>query len=337
MADPRVDPFAPVQLLLPDYGQEETATLGDADPMRRVRDLAERVAPLSTTVLITGESGVGKERLARWLHTTSPRRDAPFVAVNCGAFTDTLIESELFGHVRGAFTGALADRAGVFEGAHRGTLFLDEIGEVSPAMQVRLLRVLQEREVRRVGDLRARPIDIRLLAATNRDLAQAVAEGRFRADLYFRLRVVELWIPPLRDRPDDLAHLVDTLLPTIAARLGRDQLRTYTPAARTALLAYAWPGNVRELEHAIERACVVAQGSVIALADLPETQQTVPLDALLSPLAQRERQHVEAVLAQVHGDRRRAAALLGMSPSTLKRRLRGAIPPRVFRRSRGHW
>ena len=188
-----------------------------------------------------------------------------------------------------------------------------------------------------MGDLRARPIDIRLLAATNRDLAQAVAEGRFRADLYFRLRVVELWIPPLRDRPDDLAHLVDTLLPTIAARLGRDQLRTYTPAARTALLAYAWPGNVRELEHAIERACVVAQGSVIALADLPETQQTVPLDALLSPLAQRERQHVEAVLAQVHGDRRRAAALLGMSPSTLKRRLRGAIPPRVFRRSRGHW
>jgi transcriptional regulator with PAS, ATPase and Fis domain len=175
--------------------------------MRRVMAVATRVAPLDSTVLITGESGVGKERLARWLHDASPRARGPFVAVNCGALADTLLESELFGHVRGAFTGAVQDRRGVFEAAHRGTLFLDEIGEVSPAMQVKLLRVIQERQVTRVGETKPRSVDVRLIAATNRDLEQEVAHHRFRRDLYYRLRVIDLHVPPLRDRPDELLAL----------------------------------------------------------------------------------------------------------------------------------
>jgi two-component system, NtrC family, response regulator HydG len=303
--------------------------------MRRVRDLAARVATVDSTVLIAGESGVGKERMARWIHHASPRRDGPFVAVNCGAFTDTLLESELFGHVRGAFTGATADREGLFESAHRGTLFLDEIGEVSPAMQVRLLRVLQEREVRRVGETRTRRVDVRLIAATNRDLARAVRDGRFRADLYYRLRVVELLIPPLRERPDELAPLVRTLLPIIAARLGRPAAAC-SPAAWAALLAYAWPGNIRELEHALERACVVARDAVIDRDDLPESLLVAGTAPPIHSIAERERRHVETVLASVGGNRRRAAAVLGISPSTLKRRLRGAIRPRVLRAAREH-
>jgi two-component system, NtrC family, response regulator HydG len=303
------------------------------DPMRRVWDLAARVAPVDSTVLISGESGVGKERMARWLHQASPRRDGPFIAVNCGAFSDSLLESELFGHVRGAFTGATADRAGVFEAAHHGTLFLDEIGEMSPAMQVRLLRVLQEREVRRVGETRTRRVDARLVTATNRVLPTEVQRGSFRADLYYRLRVVELVIPPLRERPDELEHLVRTLLPTIAARLGRPT-RECSAEAWAALRGYRWPGNIRELEHALERACVVAEGAFIERDDLPDSLHDVVGSRLATGIADRERHHVEMVLAHLGGDRRRAAAVLGLSPSTLKRRLRGAMRPRVLREQR---
>ena len=304
------------------------------DPMRRVHDLAARVAPLTTTVLITGESGVGKERLARWLHTASPRRDRPFLAVNCGAFTDTLLESELFGHARGAFTGATGDRAGVFEAAHDGTLFLDEIGEVSPAMQVRLLRVLQEREVRRVGETRTRRVDVRLVIATNRDLATEVGRGAFRSDLYFRLHVVELHIPPLRERRAELAHLVRTLLPVIAARLGRP-VEGCSDEAREALLRYRWPGNIRELEHALEYACVVSHGPILEVHDLPEELHH-PRARAAWTIADRERDVVVAMVARWGGDRERAAAALGMSVSTLKRRLRGRTRPRVLRHSRAH-
>ncbi|MFN7981125.1 MAG: sigma-54 dependent transcriptional regulator [Vicinamibacterales bacterium] len=322
------------QLALPGSVMPSDDAQSAPDPMRRVRDLAARVAPVDTTVLITGESGVGKERLARWLHTASPRRDRPFVAVNCGAFTDTLLESELFGHVRGAFTGATADRAGVFEAAHQGTLFLDEIGEVSPAMQVRLLRVLQEREVRRVGETRTRRVDVRLVTATNRDLPAELRRGAFRLDLYYRLRVVELHVPPLRARRHELAHLVETLVPTIASRLGRP-VTGCSDQARAALLAYRWPGNIRELEHALEYACVMGAGPLVEVGDLPEdviarVPQAVP--AILD----RERELAAAVVAQYGGDRNRAAAALGMSVSTLRRRLLGVTRPRVLRRPPVH-
>jgi transcriptional regulator with PAS, ATPase and Fis domain len=301
--------------------------------MRRVLDIAARVAPLDLTVLITGESGVGKERLARSLHDASPRRARkPFVAVSCGAFADTLLESELFGHVRGAFTGAVNDSRGVFESAQGGTLFLDEIGEVSAAMQVKLLRVLQEREVRRVGEAKSRPIDVRVIAATNRDLQQEVAEQRFRADLYYRLRVIDLHVPPLRERPDELRWLAGHLLARTAERLQRPVVG-FTPRALDRLLAYLWPGNIRELEHAIERACAFTNGSRVDLDDLPEaviTDRSITdrrgSGQVRNSLAERERGYIQAVLDRNHGDRRQTANELGMSLATLKRRLRGDRP-----------
>jgi transcriptional regulator with PAS, ATPase and Fis domain len=306
--------------------------LGGLSPrMRQVMELAARVAPLDTTVLITGESGVGKERLARWLHNRSPRARGPFVAVNGAALADSLIDSELFGHARGAFTGAIGDGVGVFEAAHRGTLFLDEIGEVSAATQVKLLRVIQEREVRRVGDARTRPVDVRILAATNRDLVRDVAQGRFRRDLYYRLHVVDLHVPPLRERPEDLRALANAFLMRAAARLGRP-VTAFAPDAFEQLQRYPWPGNIRELEHAVERACVVATGTLIGPDDLPpEVAQAMPAnsdDRSAGPLRARERDHILAVLARHGGNRRRAAEELRISLSTLKRRLRPNRLPR---------
>jgi two-component system, NtrC family, response regulator HydG len=291
--------------------------------MHRIVTLANRVASLDSTVLITGESGVGKERLARWIHTASPRRHGAFVAVNCAALPDTLLESELFGHVRGAYTGAVRDRRGFFEEAHRGTLFLDEIGEVSPATQVRLLRVLQEREVYRVGETRPRPIDVRLIAATNRDLEKDIRRQRFRRDLYYRLRVIDLHVPPLRERPEDLRLLTRRLLEQIEARLHRP-VTGYAPAALDRLLDYAWPGNVRELEHAIERACAVADGPLIDVDDLPDAvRRSHPRRPHGSgPLIDHQVAYIRAVLDQHRGNRRLTAQELGISLSTLKRRLR---------------
>jgi two-component system response regulator HydG len=324
--DPRAPPATPPQA--PEPRRE-----ADADPanrtqspaMQRVWTLAARVADLDSTVLITGESGVGKEHLARWLHQASRRARHPFLAVNCGAFADTLLESELFGHARGAFTGALVEHAGVFEAAHGGTLFLDEVGEMSPAMQTRLLRVIQEREVRRVGETRVRAIDVRLIAATNRDLADAVTQDRFRADLWYRLRVIELHIPPLRDRPDDLRMLTTEFLQRTAARLGRP-VEGYTPRALDRMLTHLWPGNIRELEHAIERACAVATGSYIDVEDLPDAVRGSAPDGQATgrPLVDHELAYIRAVVDRHHGRRRLAAQELGISVSTLNRRLRKA-------------
>jgi len=304
--------------------------------MQRVLTLAARVADVDSTVLITGESGVGKERLARWLHQASRRGPGPFLGVNCGALADTLLESELFGHARGAFTGAVAERAGLFEAAHGGTLFLDEVGDMSPAMQVRLLRVIQEREVRRLGDTRVRSVNLRLMAATNRDLAEEVACERFRMDLWYRLCVIELTIPPLRDRPEDLRDLTDTLLQRAAGRLGRPVVG-YTARALDRLLAYRWPGNIRELEHAIERACAVTTGSHIDLEDLPDpVRESAPVDGGTGrPLVDHELAYIRTVLARHRGRRRLAAEELGLSVSTLNRRLRAGTTSRASFSRRG--
>jgi len=308
---------------------DAASRVGESGPqnsaMREVMAVAARVAPLDSTVLITGESGVGKERLARWLYQASRRARGPFVAVNCGAFADALLESELFGHARGAFTGAVQDRLGVFEAAKGGTLFLDEIGEVSPAMQVKLLRVIQEREVIRLGETRGRGVDVRLIAATNRNLLDEVAHRRYRADLYYRLHVIALHVPPLRERPGELLDLARDLLTRTAARLGRP-VSGYTPRALDALLAYAWPGNIRELEHAIERACAVTTEPVIDVDHLPDAVRGRDASGTRPEprsLADHQQAYIRAVLHRHGGNRRRTAAELGISLSTLKRRLRG--------------
>ncbi len=305
-------------------GVQHTAGLGvQSAAMQRVLDLARRVAQVDTTVLITGESGVGKERVARIIHDESARTAGPFVAINCGAVPETLLESELFGHAKGAFTGAIQDRPGLFEAASNGTLLLDEIGEVPPAMQVKLLRVLQEREVRRVGENKARPVNVRVLAATNRDLVEEIRAARFRQDLYYRLRVVEIRVPPLRDRRDDILPLARTFLAASAARIGRKH-PSFSPAAAHQLLRHDWPGNVRELENAVERAAVLATSDRIEVEDLPDEVRTIAATETGSPcsLGEVERKHILAVLHASEGNRAKAAATLGIGTATLYRKLK---------------
>ncbi len=249
-------------------GRRFGGVVARSEAMRRLLDLLEKVAPHPTSVLLTGPTGTGKELLARVLHQESPRRDGPFVAVNCGAIPEQLLESEFFGHAKGAFTGADRDHEGLLESGAGGTLFLDEVGELPESLQVKLLRAIQEREVRRLGETRSRPLDLRILAATNRELGVEIEAGRFRSDLYFRLAVVTLAIPPLAERPDDIPPLVEHLLSRLAERLGRP-LPGVDPEAFDALLAWHWPGNVRELENVLERALVLAEGERIRFADLP--------------------------------------------------------------------
>ena len=299
--------------------------IAESPAMKRVIDLARRVAKADTTVLITGESGAGKERVARFIHDGSTRTAGPFVAINCGAVPEALLESELFGHAKGAFTGATSDRPGLFEAASGGTLFLDEIGEVPPAMQVKLLRALQEREVRRVGENRNRRVDVRVLAATNRDLVAEVNAARFRQDLYYRLRVVELRVPSLRERREDVLLLARALLAESAERAGR-KVTGLTPAAANQLLRYAWPGNVRELANAIERAAVLATRSRIDVDDLPE-EVALALPNARAPgaarsLAEVEREYILAVLQACGGNKAKAAAHLDIGPATLYRKLK---------------
>ncbi len=294
-----------------------------SESMKRALDLARRVAKVDATVLITGESGAGKERLAQLVHAESSRAARPFVALNCAAVPETLLESELFGHARGAFTGAVGDRAGIFEAADGGTLMLDEVGDVPPAMQAKLLRVLQEREVRRLGENKNRKVDVRIIAATNRDLAADVASGRFRQDLFYRLRVVEVRIPALRERREDILPLARLLLGEAAQRLGV-RAATMAPEAAAQLARYAWPGNVRELMNAMERAAVVASGARVDLEDLPDevraARSSVPPGT--GTLGDVEREHILAVLAQNHGNKARAAEQLGIGTATLFRKLR---------------
>jgi DNA-binding NtrC family response regulator len=292
--------------------------------MQDVLELAARVAPLDTTVLIYGESGTGKEFIVRMIHDQSPRAGGPFVSINCAALTETLLESELFGHVRGAFTGAVRDKAGLFEVAGNGTLFLDEIGEVAPTVQAKLLRALQEREIRRVGAERTIRVNARVVAATNRDLRAAVAAGTFREDLYFRLGAFVITVPPLRDRREDIPPLVHDFVRRAAARVKKD-VQNVSSDAMTALMNYEWPGNVRELEHAIERAVIVARGTSIRLRELPpevsqKSRQRAPGDSL--DLQTLERAAIESALERFRGNRREAAEALKISTVTLWRKMK---------------
>jgi transcriptional regulator with PAS, ATPase and Fis domain len=278
-------------------------------------------ADSSAPVLITGESGTGKELIARAVHRHSPRATHAFVAVNCGALAETLLESELFGHVRGSFTGAVSDHKGMFEQAHGGTVFLDEIGDTTPALQVKLLRVLQEGEIRPVGATRTVRVDARVVAATNVDLERAVAEQRFRQDLYYRLGVIIMRLPPLRERRGDVALLVDQFLRASSQRRGRSV--AITPAAVTALTNYDWPGNVRELENTIERLVVFSRGE-IDIADLPPAVIAAPqlrerLFEGLPTLDEVERRYLLHVLEVVGGNRSRAADAMGIDRRTLYR------------------
>ena len=298
--------------------------VASSDAMQHVLELAARVAPLDTTVLVYGESGTGKEFVVRLIHDQSPRASDPFVSINCAALTETLLESELFGHVRGAFTGAVRDKAGLFEVAGNGTIFLDEIGEVAPTVQAKLLRALQEREIRRVGAERSITINARVVAATNRDLRAAVDAGTFREDLYFRLGAFIITVPPLRERREDIPALVHDFLVRAASRMKKD-VQAVSADAMSALMNYRWPGNVRELEHAVQRAVILANTASIRLRDLPPevTQKSRPRpgDDTLD-LQEQERLSIERALRRFGGNRRRAAEALNISTVTLWRRMK---------------
>ena len=303
------------------------AIIADSPQMQVILEMIERVAPTETTVLILGESGTGKELIARAIHANSPRAGGPFVAVNCAAIPENLLESELFGHVRGAFTGAIRDRVGKFEAADRGTIFLDEIGEMRPELQVKILRCLEERVLERVGDNRLIRVDVRVLAATNKDLTKAIQAGEFREDLYYRLNVVPLQIPPLRERREDIRPLVQHFL----KRLGASPRLTVAPDAFRALESYDWPGNVRELENALERAMIFHRDDAIALADLPETirapkakeaanlAMSLP-EAGLS-LEEVEKELILRALQKHEWNQSRAARYLGITRHTLLYRI----------------
>jgi transcriptional regulator with PAS, ATPase and Fis domain len=304
---------------------EITSIVAESRAMQEVMSLIDRAARRDTAVLLVGESGTGKELLTRALHRKSPRATGPFVAVNCSAIPDTLLESELFGHRRGAFTDAREDQLGLFQAANHGTLFLDEIGDMAPALQAKLLRVLQEKEVQPLGASAPVPIDVRVVTATHRDLEALVSHERFRQDLLYRVNVVEVWVPPLRDRLEDLIPLTQHLLDKLGARLELPGC-TISPEAMTAFAEYPWPGNVRELENVIERALVLGSGIAINVEDLPD--RLTSLAALPTHgsaggrLVDVERDHIRRTLETVNGNKAAAARRLDVNRKTLYRKLR---------------
>jgi DNA-binding NtrC family response regulator len=321
------------------YGFE--SILGRSEPMERLFEQMRLVAPTRSSVLIIGESGTGKELVANALHRASPRRNERFLAINCGAIPSDILESELFGHERGAFTGAVSRKIGKFELAHRGTLFLDEISELYPELQVKLLRVLEERQVMRVGGSELIPVDFRLIAATNRELEKEVVEGRFREDLYYRLKVVTLSIPPLRQRPGDIPQLCEHFLETFCQEHGKPSKR-FSADALEVLCRYPWPGNVRQLRNVIESLVVFHQGTDVGAADLPSEMSGsgglttgAPVQAVAGEprtMADIERQAILETLERTGGHRAKAADLLGIGLRTLQRKLKdykqeGLLPP----------
>jgi two-component system, NtrC family, response regulator PilR len=305
--------------------------VGNGRAMEQLYELVARVANTKTNVLVCGESGTGKELVARAIHDQSERREQPFVAVNCGAIPENLLESELFGHVKGAFTGAVQNKAGLFETAHKGTLFLDEIGELPASLQVKLLRVIQDKAVRRVGGTSDQLVDVRIIAATNRRLEEEVAASRFREDLYYRLNVIQIGLPPLRDRTEDIPLLVTHFLEKYAQELGKP-VAGFSEAAMERLLEYGFPGNVRELENMVERAVALSQGGTIGPESLPPTMLEPPakgaaaklpleganLDSLVNEF---ERGLLREALRQSRGVKKRAAHLLGISFRSFRYRL----------------
>jgi two-component system, NtrC family, response regulator AtoC len=307
--------------------------VGSTPAMRDLLKLVEKVAPSPTTVLVTGESGTGKELVARALHTKSERAQGPFIQINCGAIPESLFEAELFGYERGAFTGAVASKKGRFELASGGTLFLDEVGELPRDMQVKLLRALQERQVDRVGGVEPIPVDVRVVAATNVDLKKASEDGRFRSDLYYRLAVFPIELPPLRERSEDIPLLVEHFLARFGARLGKSVLRV-APEAMAQLLEYAWPGNIRELENLMERAVLLAEGDTIGPSDLPGLRGAAiaPSGQELDELdlkeyvrvhtARLERARIQRVLEAEDGNVTRAARRLGISRKSLQTKMK---------------
>jgi len=303
-----------------------------SESMKQICELVERAAEYKTTVLVTGESGTGKEVVARGVHDLSSRADAPFIAVNCGAIPETLIESELFGHARGAFTGADTEKRGLFREADGGTLLLDEVGELPQAVQVKLLRVLQEEEVRPVGDPKAVSVDVRILAATARDLEAEVAAGRFRDDLFYRLDVMRIHLPPLRERHEDLPVLADQILQGLCQRIGQ-QVPPLSSEVLDALLAYAWPGNVRELENTLERALILAPAGGIRSSDLPfagRARVASAVDAVRDSedlsikrgTRALEERLIRVALDRTGGNRTRAARILEISPRALQYKIK---------------
>jgi transcriptional regulator with GAF, ATPase, and Fis domain len=303
----------------------KTGIVGESPLLRRLLERVERVAPHDTTVLITGESGTGKELIARALHEKSNRRDRPFIAVNCAALTETLFESELFGHEKGAFTGAIAMKPGLFELAQGGTIFLDEVGELAQGFQAKFLRVLQQREFFRVGGTQARPLDIRVIAATNRDLGQDVSEGRFREDLFHRLNVVALDSPPLRERKEDIPQLAQYFLQRSAEKSKR-HVKGLSPEAQEMIMQYSWPGNVRELENAMERAVVLGDSDWVLPEDLPDPLLAVapqnPTSKYEDSIVGAKREAILDAYRQAKGDYRGAAKILNLHPNYLLRLVR---------------
>ena len=298
--------------------------VGSSEKMRKVFEKIEKVARTDSSVIIYGESGTGKELVARALHYRSPRREGPFVKVNCAALAEGVLESELFGHEKGAFTGAIRRKKGKFELANTGTIFLDEVGDIPPAIQVKLLRVLQEKEIERVGGEGPIKVDVRIVAATNRDLPKMVEEGKFREDLFYRLHVIPIYLPPLRERKEDIPELVRHFLRKKCAQLGR-KVPEVDPKALELLMEYDWPGNVRELENVLERAIVLCEGDRIGPSDLPllveregdvlrVPEGEVPLPEMLESL---ERQLIERALEKARGVKAEAARILGIKTSTL--------------------
>ncbi len=302
--------------------------IGQSEAMREVLELVERVASSSASVLVTGESGTGKELVARALHYNSPRSERPFVPVNLAALPENLIESELFGHKKGAFTDARTDRIGLFAEADGGTIFLDEIGELAAGLQAKLLRVLQEQEIRPIGGTGTQHVDVRVVAATNRQLEEMLADGSFREDLFYRLNVIQLDIPPLRSRPDDILPLAEHFLKDACSKLDPPRAITLSQDVQSTLLGYRWPGNVRELQNLIERGTALCRGDTIGLADLPnyvrERRDTDFLSTAAArrlSLAELEREYIERILEDESGNKTRAAQRLGLDRKTLYRKL----------------